>query len=588
MCGIFGIVSRFGQIRSDRYLKISDLLAEGLSHRGPDGSRITILDDYALIGHARLAINDISGGHQPFLHSCLDGIVSVVNGEIYNYPILKKSICSRTHYRLDTSSDCEPLAFFLTRAIDIAGISPEGMYAAACYDTNTRTLTLSRDIFGEKPLYIYLTNDYIVFSSELTALAKAVSLPANKLDGGSIVQFMLYGYTVTDKSIYPEIYQITPGSLCSISVHHWSLLAEQSFWDHPISSTLEVEGEYVLEPCEALISSYVQQSTLSDVPLCIGLSGGLDSALIAALNRNSIECAFTVTYEAPGGTDEALDAKKTADYLSIPHEIISIRNEDVVRLFLDQVRRKDIPIVDIAGIGYAALYERIHERGYKVALMGHGGDEIFMGYPWLYQSYMHNLSRSNSQSIIYETLPDFRTYFRLLPHVLSFESLCDTRWNAYRPCFSRQDPGYSSTFDLVRQYWLEPNSLKMGDALSMSYSVESRHPLLSQRLFEFLASNSSRSYFPEAKWPLKQILNRLLPAELIQREKRYFSPPYMTYYSLISSGCGDSWRSNQVLRDLGVFQDAIMDRFYLDAFKGDWFDYYLFPRLATLHVWMSR
>lgn len=588
MCAIFGIVSRSGQIRSDRYLNISKLLAEGLSHRGPDGSCIMVLDDHALIGHARLAINDLSGGQQPFVHSCLDGIASVVNGEIYNYPLLKERLYSHTPYRLDTNSDCEPLAFFLTGATDFSGVSPEGMYAAACYDTNTLTLRFSRDIFGEKPLYIYLTNDHIVFSSELTALAHAVSLSPNQLDIDCLVQFMLYGYPVAGKTIYPGIRQIEPGSLCSISVHRWSFLAEQSFWDQPISSPLAVEEGDFLEKCEALTSSYVKQSTLSDVPLCIGLSGGLDSALIAALNRDSIECSFTVTYEAPGGSDEALDAKKTADYLSIPHEIISIRNEDVVRLFLEQVRRKDLPIVDIAGIGYAALYERIHQRGYKVALMGHGGDEIFMGYPWLHQSYLHNLLRSASQSIIYETLPDFRVYFRLLPHILAPGALCDARWNAYRPHLSGQDSGYASTFDLVRRYWLEPNSLKMGDALSMSYSVESRHPLLSQRLFQFLAGDSSHMCFPEAKWPLRQILNRLLPAQLIQREKRYFSPPYMTYYSLISCGCGDSWRRNQVLRDLGVFNESIMDRFYLDGFKGDWFDYYLFPRLATLHVWMSR
>jgi hypothetical protein len=96
------------------------------------------------------------------------------------------------------------------------------------------------------------------------------------------------------------------------------------------------------------------------------------------------------------------------------------------------------------------------------------------------------------------------------------------------------------------------------------------------------------SIFPEAKWPLRQILSTLLPGELIQREKRYFSPPYMTYYSMIHNSCMPTWKRNPVLRELGIFASGTLDRFYDEGFKGDWFDYYLFPRLSTLHTWISR
>ena len=588
MCGIFGIISRYGDVRSVHYNNIAQCLIQGLSHRGPDGNCVTILDDYCLLGHTRLAINDIEGGTQPFLHSSLDGVSSVVNGEIYNYHLLRDSLQRSSNHRLDTNSDCEPLAFFLLGSSNHQREVPEGMYAAAFYNRRTKTLSLARDIFGEKPLYIYMNDHCLIFSSEINALARANSLTQSDLSRNSLVQFMLYGYSVGLDTIYSNIRQVKSGSLETISIPQWFLVAEDSFWDSSINPTNWPTGVDANTLCEDYLFTYIKSSTLSDVPLCIGLSGGLDSALIAALNCDQIHQSFTVAYEATGGSDETEDAKRTANYLGIPHESVVIPNEDVARLFKEQVLRKDTPIVDIAGIGYAALFERMNERGYKVALMGHGGDELFMGYPWLYKSFVANLSRNPIQSLVYESLPDFRTYFRLLKTILTPDITDCSRWDAFRPVYSSQRAGYAATFDLVRQYWLEPNSLKMGDALSMSYSIESRHPLLSHKVFKLLAEAGSLSFIPEAKWPLRHILSKILPHELIQRKKRYFSPPYIAYYSLIHDRYAQSWRSNQVLRDLNLLTKATLDRFYMEDFKGDWFDYYLFPKLATLHTWVAR
>jgi len=587
MCGIFGIFSRYGDVQNDRFYKMSRLLQAGLKHRGPDGTNMVSLDNYAILGHTRLAINDVSGGSQPFKHKCLDGITSVVNGELYNYPLLRLRV-SEKYGRLDTESDCEPIAFFLSGLLDEDRLSAEGMYAAACYNKHERKMILARDIFGEKPLYYYLSDEFFVFSSELKALAEAVLDSADLLEKSAVIQYMLYGYPIGLQTIYPGISQIEAGAVCSISTCQWTLTCNQRYWSKDKALKVVEDQSNMLELCRENLVQYVQQSTLSDVPICMGLSGGLDSALIAALNRDCIDRAFTVTYEAPGGSDEANDALKTARYLGIHHEVVRIDNSNVVRLFLEQVRRKDTPIVDIAGIGYAALYERMSQSGYKVALMGHGGDELFVGYPWLYQSLLHNLRRTPDQSLIYETLPDFRVYMRLLANILTPDLVSTLRWEAFRPSSSNVAGGYSSTFDLVRQYWLEPNSLKMGDAISMSFSIESRHPLLAPKVYSLLSMVDASAIFPEAKWPLRQILSTLLPGELIQREKRYFSPPYMAYYSMIHNSCMPTWKRNPVLRELGIFASGTLDRFYDEGFKGDWFDYYLFPRLSTLHAWIAR
>jgi len=587
MCGIYGIISRKGDIRSDSNLILAKQLANFLEHRGPDGQQMILCGSHVLLGHTRLAINDVDGGKQPFMHSTLEGIRSIVNGEIYNYYDIKRRYFSDSLYELDTSSDCEILPYFLHGLLPKGDLAPMGMYAAASYSYKDRKILLARDFFGEKPLYYYMSNDVLIFCSEIRALAAVITkLDQAHLNQFALAQFLLYGYSLSSESIYREIRKVEAGSIIELSIDRWHLSKREISWT--ASSLSKQSTDHSYDAIKDSIISYIKDSTLSDVPLCMGLSGGLDSTFIAAITRDRITRAYTVNYEAQGGSDEAADAISTAKHLNIPHTTITISNRSVARLFVDQIKRKDSPIVDIAGIGYAALYERMHADGFKVALMGHGGDELYMGYPWLFKSFEHNKKRASGSSFIYEELPDFRTYFHLLSKILKPDVLDSYKWLAYRPELSLLNNHYGVTFDLARRYWLEPNSLSMGDSLSMSYSIESRHPLLSKQVYNMLQGSNIDPLFYESKGLLKKVMREFLPDQLIQREKRYFSPPFMHYYSMIDSSLRIEWNNSPVLRNLGILKDDVLNRFYKEGFKGDAFDYYLFPRLATLQVWLQH
>jgi asparagine synthase (glutamine-hydrolysing) len=585
MCGIYGIVSRKGDIRSESNLLLAKKLANSLEHRGPDEQQMTLCGNHALLGHTRLAINDVSGGKQPFKHSALQGITSVVNGEIYNYHDIRSRYFSSSQFALDTRSDCEPVAYFLSDVFATTDVTPLGMFAAASYSIHKKRLLLTRDFFGEKPLYYFLSDHLFVFSSELRSLVAALKLSKIQLNLSAVVQYLLYGYSIGDQTIYHNIRQVPSGSIIELSTEDWNLSSRVSDWASTSPAQQSVKNDY--DSIKDAIETYVKDTTLSDQPICLGLSGGLDSTFIAALTKDKIQRSYTINYEAQGGSDEAADAKRTANFLDIPHDVITIRNDQVANLFVDQVKRKDVPIVDVAGIAYSALYERMHSDGFKVALMGHGGDELFMGYPWLFKSFKHNLQRSSQGAFIYEELPDFRTYFHLLSKVLKPEHVNSFRWLAYRPEISELNNAYAVTFDLVRRYWMEPNSLKMGDSLSMSHSIESRHPLLSKHVYQMLQSADSITFLSQPKALLKRVMRDSLPDHLIQREKRYFAVPYMEYYAIIDQACRPHWQKNQVLRNLDLFNDSVMNRFYLEGFQGDAFDYYLFPKLSTLQVWLQ-
>ena len=150
--------------------------------------------------------------------------------------------------------------------------------------------------------------------------------------------------------------------------------------------------------------------------------------MLAYLARNQVSKAYTVGYEAPGGEDELSEAKETCHKLGIDFESILILDCDVPSLFIDQVKRKDSLILDFAGIAYNSIYSAMSIDGFKVAIMGHGGDEIGIGYQWYRDSYVNTL---NGMNMLYETQSDFRTYFSNLRHILCLDTFNDIRWLRY-------------------------------------------------------------------------------------------------------------------------------------------------------------
>jgi len=580
MCGIYGLFSLTPYFsESSRGQLILKILKQSLHNRGPDSSDTLLLSPNLFLGHTRLSINDLSGGNQPFRHS--SDIASSINGEIYNYHALIGHE-HLLHNILSTRSDCEIIGalYSISQNINYPFSLARGMYASAVADSNLNKLFLSRDFFGEKPLFVYEADDLVVFSSSFKSLYSAMQASFPYFDKSFFADYMLFGYPVST-ILTDRIFSVKAGFTLSYSIEN-GLITKSEIATKVPSSDPNVS-------ITDLISRYIDQSSLSDVPLAIGLSGGKDSCLIASSLHKNISRSFTVGYESQGGTDEIAEAEAVSHYLGIPHTKVIIKDDQVPYLFKSQAEARDLPSSDMAGIGYYSLYEKVKEFGYKVVLMGHGGDELFMGYEWLFRSY--TLNRLGSSSFFYEPLPDHRVYVRNISTVLS-PSHASRKWHNYRPlnCELRypqlHPSSYATTLGLACQYWLEPNSLRMGDSLSMNFSLEARHPLLSSDVAYQMSFSDNKHPLQYPKYYLSSCLQANLPSQFIQKEKKCFSQPYMKYYFLIHKQYAASLRADSLLLDMGIVHDDVYNHLFGNNFASDGLTYYYFCKFASLEFWL--
>ncbi len=587
MCSIFGIFSvKRNYLSSEEAKSVIKTLKNEMLHRGPDSFGIKFIDEYCVLGHTRLAINDINGGDQPFINK-QEELASVVNGEIYNYKEIREYLLSKEKH-LFSGSDCEVVSHCLNFDDDLTMPKKElkGMYAAAIYNRKAApALHLARDTFGEKPLYYFHDENKVIFSSEFKPLAKVIQTDAKDISFREISDFMIYGYGIGLNTMHQRIKASPPGKLLTFKIYNEVCIKIE---EKSIYSRSNFKGEDL----EKLVTEYIENSTISDVPICMGLSGGKDSGLIASLLKHKIDCSFTVGYESSGGSDEIYEASEIAKFNNIKNIPIIIDNNEVASLFQRQVLARDVPSSDIAGIAYYKLFETASNHGYKVILMGHGGDELYLGYPWLFDSY--NINRKNfNSSFLYETLPDFRVYNKYLSTVCT-KKIYDYKWYDYRldkeemVKLPLRSSAYKNTLELITNYWLEPNSLRMADSLSMAKSIESRHPLLCFEASQVLNSKEEDMAIPESKFHLTNLINKNLDISLIQKKKKYFSPPIMEFYSLIHEGLRKQFKCESVLIELGLINEEIYKMLFMEDFNVSQLTYYYFGRVATLELWLRE
>jgi asparagine synthase (glutamine-hydrolysing) len=367
MCGIAGISFTPGAKADQSML---DRLSAALAHRGPDGHGQFIGATGALV-HTRLAIIDLVTGDQP-LH---DGALNLVaNGEIYNYRELRKTF--RGEYA--TQSDCEPLLKVYARAAFTYTEHLRGMYAIAIHDAAFHTLTLSRDLFGMKPLYVAKGADGLVFASEPKALLAAGVVPRG-VERGKLGELLNLQFTTGAQSIFPGIQRVLPGETLTVragEVKDRKRLAFPTLHDAPDNE------DDALEKLDAVLEEAVELHQRSDVPYGMFLSGGIDSAailaLMARLNTNPV-LAFTAGFDVRGVADERDAAAALAKSVGARHERMEISQETMWENLPEIVACMDDPVADYAIIPSWFL-AREARKSVKVILSGEGGDEMFAGY----------------------------------------------------------------------------------------------------------------------------------------------------------------------------------------------------------------
>ena len=563
MCGICGIYNFDGRPVDKNFL---ERMNNVLIHRGPDGEGMFI-DSNVGLGHRRLSIIDLEAGMQPMGNE--DGSVQVVfNGEIYNFPELKKELENRGHI-FKTRSDTETIIHgYEEWGEDFVG-RLRGMFAIALWDIRIKKLLLVRDRVGKKPLYYYLEKNRLVFASELKALLEDQNIPRD-IDLIALDSYLSFGYVPSPLSIFKGIRKLPPAHL---AVYHNGFTLRR-YWhldmENEVSPNSEVE---VLEELRSLFDEAVSIRLISDVPLGAFLSGGVDSSAVVA-SMAEVMGTEPVKTASIGFTDKKFDelqfARVVSDRFHTDHAEFVV-NPDVIEILDDIVWHLDEPFADASSIP-TYYVSKMARKKVTVALSGDGGDEILAGYVQRYSmNRMEDNIRKKIPRILRENIlgPIARSYPKadFLPRPLrlkcfltnlsltfeeayfrdmSFYFLPEMKKKLYRPEFASEVKDFDAFSVLGKHFkknrnpdvttqaqyvdiktYLPEDILVKVDRMSMAHSLEVRSPILDHKLMEFVGKLPSflKLKGSESKYIFKKINESRLPKGILYRKKQGFSIP---------------------------------------------------------------
>lgn len=385
MCGIGGVIS------TDPHLvrKSTTAMLQSLHHRGPDDGGIKTVP----LGHAaggalagfgfrRLSILDLSrAAHQPML--CPEtGDLLIFNGEIYNFRELRMElVAAGAQFR--SSGDTEVLLRALSEWGEGALSKIQGMYAFAFYEARSRRILLARDPLGMKPLYVARTPEAFVFASEIRAV-RASGLVADDLDVAGIAGMLAYGAVPSPRTVFEAIRAFPAGACQWIDADVLSggpVAPARRFWNFAPRQRPVQDRAAIVAEVRQLLHDSVRRHVIADVPVGVFLSGGIDSAIVAAIARDYAPrlAAFTVGYESRHGEDEVATACATAESLGIRSITLAVGGRRLLPQWQDWIASMDSPSIDGFN-GYIAS-QMLALGGAIVGLSGLGGDELFGGYP---------------------------------------------------------------------------------------------------------------------------------------------------------------------------------------------------------------
>ena len=565
MCGIAAIVDRTGVAPVPPEVIAS--MIETLVHRGPDDGT-TLGRPGVGLGMRRLAIIDVEGGRQPLSNEA-QTVHVVANGEIYNFEHVKKTLEDRGH-RFHTRSDIEIIPHAYEEWGESFASRLHGMFAIALWDERTRTFVAARDRAGEKPLYYALTGTGLVVGSEIKALLCAPGVERD-LNLEALDQFLTYEYVLTPQTIFRTIRRLPPAHYM---VYRQGTLRLERYWDPAAIAIRPWREDDAAEALRAELSRAVAAQMMSDVPLGVFLSGGIDSSAVvafmaeAAHQKGATVNSFSMGFE-DGSYNELPYARQVARHFATNHR------EGLVRPALDQLFDRlvvhiDEPFGDVSMFPTFMVSE-LARRHVTVALSGDGGDELFGGY----DSYRAQAIAAGLQRVL--PGPAVRAIDRVVSALRPSErkrglvnklrrfferaanapsSIAHYRWmtfmdprnrqrlyapalraalgtlDAYKPV--REALGARAADDaLTRQLYtdltiyLADDILVKVDRMSMASSLETRAPFLDVGVMELALSLPSHFKIRngQRKWILKQALRDLLPAEILRRPKEGFSIP---------------------------------------------------------------
>lgn len=566
MCGIAGWYRRGGRAVPDPV--ISAQCGE-IRHRGPDDAGIFIDGDFGF-GMRRLSIVDIDGGHQPMTST--DGRFDIVfNGEIYNHRELREEIGSRYSFASHCDTETVLAAFILWG--NQAWCRLEGMFAVAVWDRRKRSLTLSRDPLGIKPLYISEQDGGLAFGSELKAIQP---IPDHQftIDERAVADFFTFGHIRRPRSIFNQVKTLDPG--CHLTLEAEGGCKIDRFWQPQFRiPKVQSDGEWI-EEMSSIFQSTCRRHMMADVPVAAFLSGGVDSsAVLAAMSAQNQAPTIAFTISHPGHSiDEANAASLIARHLGCEHVITPLVASEVMEALPAIASCFDEPFADMAAIPTWFVSKLAAER-VKVVLCGEGGDELFCGYkrhrnadliarhrtlvsllkpvaklaaklPPTRWSNLNRYSQYAERFGEFASAPDGYGQFFLATQVSSktvHDRLVSPKLMQVDRTLSELEQAYFTDSDngarsALEQFVYADLSLNLPsdmltrlDRASMAHSLEARVPFLSHKMVDWALAVPTHLKLRGGvgKYLLRQAAQPWLPAEILKLPKQGFQIPMASW-----------------------------------------------------------
>lgn len=570
MCGIAGLIDfSNGQLPGYEHHsgKVLRVMLDHLRHRGPDDrgeERFEVENGPPVyLGHQRLSIIDLTKtGHQPMPNDTQSIWVST-NSEIYNFKELREELESK-NYKFRSRSDTE----VLLKAYEEWGVEClqklRGMFAFAIWDSHKKVLFLARDRLGIKPLYYFSSSDCFLFASEVRALA-ATGIPETSLNATGLFHFLSFGSLSAPDTLWESIQELMPGHYLLVTPES---MVEKQYWN-PLSPPKISPDSH-----DSLLKNTLKESVklrqISDVSLGAFLSGGIDSSAVVSLMHQESDSpveTLSVVFKEPD-YDESAYSEKVALQMGTRHRTLELDESDLVNALPEAISAMDQPTVD--GINTFLISKCARQAGWKVALSGIGGDELFGGYgsfsllPKLsvFEKYLRALPRSwqiFTGNCLKRFLPDSDQNSKLAHFVSGQKSgshsyfllralFCEDRVRGLFRDKNRFDNEILKHLERTQQqldsmsalhplkqisyleltHYLSNTLLRDTDMMSMAHGLEIRVPLIDHRLVELMFSLPPEIQFarPPQKSLLVNSLPNSLPPEIVHRKKMGFTLPF--------------------------------------------------------------
>lgn len=617
MCGICGAISQ---------KKINIVaMVDSINHRGPDSQNYKKPDKDVFLGHTRLSILDLSDSANQPMETKNGRYTIVYNGEVYNFQNIRTKLISLGKV-FKTSSDTEViLVGYETWGLEILK-KLNGMFALAVYDKQNKEIIIARDRFGIKPLYYYYQNNTLVFGSEIKALF-ASEIITKEIDFQGIHEYLYYSTTLGGSTCYRNIKKLLPGHYIKFSKKNFTIKKYISIYDVK-QTNIDSFEKAKFKVCN-LLENAVKRQLISDVPVGLFLSGGIDSsAIVAFASKHYPEKikTFSAGFDFDNGRNEFPMAKYIAKHFGTEHHEICIKGQNIPKIIEKLISAHDQPFGDAANIPLYLLSDKI-KGAVKVVLQGDGGDEIFAGYNrynrlamnkyfnflshcfplldriydlkpycsirnlhWLYALYQNNEAKKYAWIMSQES-------YKMLPEVF-FSSEIKQKFLGTNPfsCYIELYKKLKNLDEVQRALYTDCSTIlsdlyfEKVDKATMASSLEVRVPFLDNQLAKYVMSLPSNYKVKKGvkKYLLKKALRGIVPDKVLDSPKKGFGVPFQNWLrGPLSNYMKDILLDNN-LASSNIFDINILSLKIEEHISGKYNHGFILYKLLNLAIWYNK